>query len=112
MNLIKTIFFTYVAVSLAACVSFRRIEPGDFGSFRPGDYVVIKTAVGDRYRFEIDSVTDQGISGDGHYVAYEDIRKISRKEEMPQAEKFLITVVSVLFVLGIITIKEIGDLFE
>lgn len=112
MNFIKNIFFAYVAVCLAACASFKPIEPRDFGSFRPGDQVEVKTVEGDRYRFKIDSVTARGISGEGRYVAYEDIKKISRKEEMHQSEKALLTIVSVLLVLGIFTIRGVDDLFE
>lgn len=64
---------------------------------------------GDRYRFEIDSVTALGIGGGGYYVEYDDIKQISRRETNT-VETTLFTIFMLLLVLGVHAADAIDDL--
>jgi hypothetical protein len=112
MNFLK-ILSLYVAVCLAGCTSTFVVKREDFGTLRPGEQVEIETDDGEFYRIDIGAVTEDGIGGNGYYITYDEIAKISRKETDPEETTSLI--VAIVLYVGIsiyLAQKLFDDVFD
>jgi hypothetical protein len=105
----RKIIFLYVVVCLTGCTSFFPVKPDAYGTFRLGDLVEIETVQGDMYRFDVDVVTDEGIGGNGHFIAYREIKKVLRLESDPDETTSLVVIMALYFALGIYFLDQIFD---
>jgi hypothetical protein len=70
-------------LALLACTTLRPLESDPVAlqqTLHPGDKVEITTAQGQSLHFKLTGVDARGLHGDGHDVAYADLRSVDREE--------------------------------
>lgn len=85
------------SLAMLGCMTMKPLsaDPAQLrSSLKRGDHVELVTGSGQRMQFDIDSLDESGVQGDGQRIAYSDIRSISRKQIAPGS--------TALIVLGIV----------
>lgn len=80
----KSLVCLVLVFFFSGCTTYQQLALGNLGALQdqlqPGDDVKVMRNDGSSLTFGIDSVTDEGISGDGTSVAWSDMQQIELRQ--------------------------------
>jgi hypothetical protein len=112
-NLYLIIIALFLCLFTAGCTTTTKV-PATYWStlatrIEPGDKVAITKSDGQEVKFKVDEVNNQGIAGDGQYVAYADMREVLLTEYDSEKTTEVVLVVAGTAAVGYLFLRELAN---
>jgi hypothetical protein len=112
-NLYLITIAMFLCLFTAGCTTTTKV-PATYWStlatrVEPGDKVAITKSDGQEVKFKVDEVNNQGIAGDGQYVAYADMREVLLTEYDSEKTAKVVLATTGTVVGGYLLLRKIAE---